>query len=514
MEQGKATENRNERLDKIASDLIGVDEDDLPPLEKDSDEEFLSIFDDADLPMAVPDDQMAHWTFVFFDADVLFRFCDVFTETCELLETTDSFQLHTGTVFCEPVRIYHLFKNDSTSPCDYSDFMRRHYETKGSLILIHPEPDALWVIKCQSREIAREKQVSKINKIVVARTCNDLFDAMSSTNMLSADKDIFKEFCHASKLCQSCIGHRPGRKRRSRPISLVEAHSSRSESLRQSEDYKQAYRFVESMQGALPPRDGEPSVSLPDRDSENFESEHSALIENLIEGSVTHVPRGILTGGSSETPTEAPRSRTDSSPSPFPTAESMFEHIQSNLVRDRDRDRAEGTPRHVGEVYRCEPGYEPGSPAMNYMNRLAEREREAHSRRRSSDRPRFATAVPLSEYRRMRRESRATEEREKKKRAAPTERELEEFIELRKAQQNHEKMAVDAEPEAVSAQDMTCKICMDNKIDTVLVPCGHACACSKCCVNIETKGTGAIRGEPLKCPMCRKSVIFAQPFHL
>jgi len=42
-------------------------------------------------------------------------------------------------------------------------------------------------------------------------------------------------------------------------------------------------------------------------------------------------------------------------------------------------------------------------------------------------------------------------------------------------------------------QEHECKVCMDRRKDTVLVPCGH-CLCSTCCVRVQ------------KCPMCRAEI--------
>ncbi|XP_060536627.1 E3 ubiquitin-protein ligase MYLIP [Cylas formicarius] len=45
---------------------------------------------------------------------------------------------------------------------------------------------------------------------------------------------------------------------------------------------------------------------------------------------------------------------------------------------------------------------------------------------------------------------------------------------------------------------MTCKICMDNKIDSVFIPCSHVVACTECAARIE------------KCPLCRTEISQAQ----
>jgi len=33
--------------------------------------------------------------------------------------------------------------------------------------------------------------------------------------------------------------------------------------------------------------------------------------------------------------------------------------------------------------------------------------------------------------------------------------------------------------------DLDCKICFDNKINTVLLPCGHACCCQECAIRVK-----------------------------
>ena len=46
----------------------------------------------------------------------------------------------------------------------------------------------------------------------------------------------------------------------------------------------------------------------------------------------------------------------------------------------------------------------------------------------------------------------------------------------------------------------TCKICFDQEIDTVLVPCGHVVACSSCAERLQDK----------PCPICKSGVCFVQ----
>jgi hypothetical protein len=42
---------------------------------------------------------------------------------------------------------------------------------------------------------------------------------------------------------------------------------------------------------------------------------------------------------------------------------------------------------------------------------------------------------------------------------------------------------------------MTCKICLVNKIQLVLLPCGHLCSCRDCAVGIKTE-----------CPICKTTI--------
>ena len=42
-----------------------------------------------------------------------------------------------------------------------------------------------------------------------------------------------------------------------------------------------------------------------------------------------------------------------------------------------------------------------------------------------------------------------------------------------------------------------CKVCLNNKINTVLVPCGHRCICEDC---------GKSLGASKKCPICRQKI--------
>lgn len=45
-----------------------------------------------------------------------------------------------------------------------------------------------------------------------------------------------------------------------------------------------------------------------------------------------------------------------------------------------------------------------------------------------------------------------------------------------------------------------CKICFDNEINTVLIPCGHLCVCEDCSHSLKTVG------QSLLCPICKSKV--------
>jgi E3 ubiquitin-protein ligase MYLIP len=51
-------------------------------------------------------------------------------------------------------------------------------------------------------------------------------------------------------------------------------------------------------------------------------------------------------------------------------------------------------------------------------------------------------------------------------------------------------------------QAFLCKICMDAKIDTVLIPCGHWVCCNNCGSNID------------KCPLCRSGITLQQRVYM
>jgi hypothetical protein len=80
-------------------------------------------------------------------------------------------------------------------------------------------------------------------------------------------------------------------------------------------------------------------------------------------------------------------------------------------------------------------------------------------------------------------------------------------------------------PEPVSAEDMTvsiaCKICCEQKVDVLVLPCSHLAICRWCAGILKDKarqdrrerrhGNGMLaaqaeRGEGWKCPICRKPV--------
>ena len=50
------------------------------------------------------------------------------------------------------------------------------------------------------------------------------------------------------------------------------------------------------------------------------------------------------------------------------------------------------------------------------------------------------------------------------------------------------------------ADEETCKICFQEEVNTVLVPCGHIVACSKCAERLQEK----------PCPICKSGVCFVQ----
>lgn len=48
-------------------------------------------------------------------------------------------------------------------------------------------------------------------------------------------------------------------------------------------------------------------------------------------------------------------------------------------------------------------------------------------------------------------------------------------------------------------EEEICSICMERKINTVIVDCGHRCTCVTCCQNFKEQN------KPL-CPICRKDI--------
>lgn len=100
----------------------------------------------------------------------------------------------------------------------------------------------------------------------------------------------------------------------------------------------------------------------------------------------------------------------------------------------------------------------------------------------------------------------------KRKRFDRKEKDLNDFNALKRAQHSHKKKfkGKTEKPTKITAKGMTCKICMTTKINSVMVPCGHACACSNCCFEISTK----TESSQWKCPMCRKTIILVLPFYI
>ena len=65
--------------------------------------------------------------------------------------------------------------------------------------------------------------------------------------------------------------------------------------------------------------------------------------------------------------------------------------------------------------------------------------------------------------------------------------------------------------EAVPCTDKSqelCVVCMISCVDTVLVPCGHACMCRRCAKRVQ--------GTSVKCPICRvpiECILFNKIYH-
>merc|ERR1719431_146673 len=47
---------------------------------------------------------------------------------------------------------------------------------------------------------------------------------------------------------------------------------------------------------------------------------------------------------------------------------------------------------------------------------------------------------------------------------------------------------------------LECKICLDKKINTVILPCGHACCCRECAVQLQYATWEST------CPICRTKI--------
>lgn len=62
----------------------------------------------------------------------------------------------------------------------------------------------------------------------------------------------------------------------------------------------------------------------------------------------------------------------------------------------------------------------------------------------------------------------------------------------------------DAEPneEIVENNVDICNICMERKISTVIVDCGHRCLCVTCCQSYKDKE----KNKEVCCPICRKKI--------
>lgn len=52
-------------------------------------------------------------------------------------------------------------------------------------------------------------------------------------------------------------------------------------------------------------------------------------------------------------------------------------------------------------------------------------------------------------------------------------------------------------PESDSEGVLTCKICMEARINSVILPCGHVVACERCLKQLPTK----------ECPICRTKIV-------
>ena len=58
----------------------------------------------------------------------------------------------------------------------------------------------------------------------------------------------------------------------------------------------------------------------------------------------------------------------------------------------------------------------------------------------------------------------------------------------------------------------TCNLCLDNKPNILLLPCGHCCFCKTCFIKyIMNSGEWIFTLHNLKCIMCRTSIEKAHP---
>ena len=48
-------------------------------------------------------------------------------------------------------------------------------------------------------------------------------------------------------------------------------------------------------------------------------------------------------------------------------------------------------------------------------------------------------------------------------------------------------------------EELFCKVCFDNKVNTCIIDCGHTCLCSEC--------IATIMNDTKKCPICRKKIV-------
>ena len=50
--------------------------------------------------------------------------------------------------------------------------------------------------------------------------------------------------------------------------------------------------------------------------------------------------------------------------------------------------------------------------------------------------------------------------------------------------------------------EMECKICFEQQLDCVLLPCGHACCCYECGIRVKFSSLGGLG----RCPICRVGI--------